>query len=103
MSRRRATRVSEQAADFDPSLVLRLAEDPPDTRDPRPLRRAARAAWDRALTPVQKKYLRCYYREHLTMREIAARYNVTTPTVSRTIQRAYTRLYELLQYYLNCE
>ena len=100
--RRTATRVSEEAADFDPAAVLRLAESPADTREDRPLRRAARAAWERGLTPVQQKYLCCYYREGMKMREIAARYGVAVPTVSRTLKRARQRLSELLQYYL-CE
>lgn len=99
--RRTATRVSERVADFDPSLVLRLAEEPADAPEQRQLRRAARAALSRALTPVQQKYLRCYYQDGMTMREIAARYGVAIPTVSRTIKRARTRLYDLLQYYIN--
>lgn len=48
------------------------------------------------LTQTQKCYIMLYYKERLTMKEIAQRYGVTTPTVSRTIKRASARIYKVM-------
>jgi len=88
--------------DFDPGLIYRLTHEDelrPDMQ--RPLLRALRLAWQRELTDCQRRYLTHYYRDTMTMREIAARYGVNTATVSRTLSRARNRLRRVLQYYIH--
>lgn len=97
--------VRPEILEFDPSLVLRLAEQSareylsaqPDGGSR--LLRAVRRAWDTELTPMQRKYLLLYYQGSMSMREIAARYGVTVPTVSRTVKRGRERLKRVLLLY----
>lgn len=108
MSRRvRAHRaVRPEILEFDPALVLRLAgrsakeyfAEQPDGG--RRILRAIRQLWYTELTVTQKKYLLLYYQNAVPMREIAARYDVTVSTVSRTLKRARERLRQVLQFYL---
>lgn len=108
MSRRvRAHRpVRPEILEFDPSMVLRLAEQSAkDYLSAQPdggsrLLRAIRRAWETELTPIQQKYLLLYYQGAMSLREIAARYGVTVPTVSRTVKRGRERLRRVLMLYL---
>lgn len=100
----RTRRVREAALEFDPALILRLSRASEELLDAQPdggraILRAVRRAWQNELTDCQRKYLLCYYRDTLTMREIAARYGVNIATVSRTLKRARNRLRQVLQYY----
>lgn len=98
--------VRSDVLEFDPAIVRGLSAqteqalfaDLPDGG--RMILRALRQAWQQELTPIQKKYLVLYYEKNMTMREIAGRYGVATPTVSRTIRRGRERLRRVLQYYL---
>lgn len=51
---------------------------------------------DNRLTYRQKCYIMLYYKDGLTMEQIAARYGVTRSTVSRTVKRARDRLKEAI-------
>lgn len=48
------------------------------------------------LTKTQKQYIMLYYKDKMTLKEIAQRFGVVPSTVSRTIKRARTRLYKAL-------
>lgn len=48
------------------------------------------------LTKVQKEYIILYYKDNMTITEIAKRYGVVPSTVSRTIKRARIKLYRAL-------
>ena len=61
---------------------------------------AMRAAWDEELTDCQRLYLKHYYDDAMTMREIAAHYGLNISTVSRTLKRGRTRLRRILVYYI---
>ncbi len=50
---------------------------------------------DKQLTDTQKCYIIMYYKEKMTMREIAGLKNVSPSTVSRTIKRANKKLEQL--------
>lgn len=50
---------------------------------------------DKQLTDTQKCYIIMYYKENMTMREIATLRNVSPSTVSRTIKRANIKLEQL--------
>lgn len=52
------------------------------------------------LTAKQKKYLRCYFYDELTVTEIAELYNIAPSTVSRTIARGKKKLKTILQFAL---
>lgn len=98
--------VRPEILEFDPKLVLRLIgcteKDffSEQTDGGRRILHAMRHAWYTELTATQKFYLHLYYQQAMTMREIAARCDITTPTVSRTLKRARERLRRVLQYYL---
>ena len=64
------------------------------------MRRNLRLAKERELTPRQQEMLSLYYDQHLTMKEIALRLGINISTVSRTLQRARTRLQHSLRYVL---
>ena len=46
----------------------------------------------RRLSPMQHLYIRLYYIDNLSMREIARQCNINVSTVSRTIRRGIERL-----------
>lgn len=106
---RRLRRVWQKSLDFDPAAVIVRSEAAqqqvfrtlPDGG--RRMILAARAAWKHELTPTQQKYLLLYYSQGMTMREIAGRYRVATPTVSRTVKRARERLRKVLLYALSSQ
>lgn len=110
MTRRRRNgrrAVSADVLEFDPELVLRLSRKSEEAifgEEDNPRRemllRALRLAWHRELTDCQRRYLNYYYRDAMTMREIAERCGVNVSTVSRTLRRARERLRHVLQYYL---
>lgn len=62
------------------------------------LRSRLRQARQQELTPRQQEYLFLYYDCGLSMTEIARRSGVHPSTVSRTLQRAISRLHRVLQY-----
>ena len=103
---KRLRRMPQDCMDFDRAAVLALTAGTeqihfgalPDGGEK--LRRALQEAWQRELTPTQQKYMLLYYGQHMKMREIAGRYGVAKPTVSRTILRGRERLRRVLQYYL---
>ena len=104
--RKRRVRVSETVLEFDPALVRGLAEQTDSdlfgqqADGGRTVLRAVRSAWDNELTDCQQRYLSLYYRDRLTMKEIAQLHGVNTATVSRTLRRARNRLQRVLQYYI---
>ena len=53
------------------------------------------------VTPRQREMLLLYYGEQLNMRQIGTRLGVDKSTVSRTINRALSRLRELADVYFN--
>lgn len=92
----------EDTADFDPELIFRLTQEAEEAVNTnRPLLRAVRRAWQCELTETQRRYLLMYYREVMTMQEIAERCGVDLSTVSRTLRRARKRLRRVLQYYIS--
>lgn len=48
------------------------------------------------LTKTQKQYIILYYKDNLTVTEIAKRFGVVPSTVSRTIKRARIKLYRAI-------
>ncbi|GEM_PF-1771089 len=102
----RRTRVSEYTLDFDKQMLRLLTEETEQAvRGTEPeqhqiLLRALRMAWEHELTLNQRKYLRCYYKEKLRLREIAARYGVAISTVQRSMQGGKKKLYHILFYFL---
>ncbi|MCD8094596.1 MAG: helix-turn-helix domain-containing protein [Ruminococcus sp.] len=52
---------------------------------------------DNELTKTQKCYIMLYYKDQLTIREIAQRCDVSPSTVSRTIRRGMTKLSHILE------
>lgn len=102
----RRSRVSEYTLDFDRQMLRLLTEETeqavrgrePDAHEA--LLRAFRRAWEHELTPVQQKYLRCYYQENLRLREIAARYGVAVSTVYRSMKLGKKKLHHILFYFL---
>lgn len=64
------------------------------------LRRQLRSARERELTPRQRRYLKRYFEDGLTMVEIAEEEGVNQSTVSRTLMRAKARLRRALEYAL---
>ena len=64
------------------------------------LRRALVQAWEHVLTPHQKKYMDCYYRQHMNLSDIAQAEAVSVSAVCRTLSRARKRLGKILQYYI---
>lgn len=103
---RRVRRISDDVLAFDPEIVRRLASGAErelfrsDSEEIRRVLPAMRAAWTNELTDCQRLYLTCYYRKTMTMRAIAAQYDVNISTVSRTLKRGRTRLRRILQYYI---
>lgn len=102
-------RVSQEVLQYDEAWVAQCAADTaaafgfdeiPMQRQRAALLRAARAVWQRELTPCQRQYFALYCFEGKTMKEIAEQYSVAESTVSRTLKRARIRLRRYLQYYL---
>lgn len=109
MSRRRNTRISEDALQFDPEIVRRLMQqtrtafyDDPvrGTTAQSPMLDALEAAWNCELTVLQRKYLLHYYQDRMTMKQIAVLYGLQPSTVCRTLARGRKRLRRVLQYYI---
>lgn len=50
------------------------------------------------LTKTQKQYIIMYYMNNMKIHEIAQEFGVNKSTVSRTIKRAKSRIYERLKY-----
>jgi len=103
MSRGRWRRVSDKLLEYDPAVLRAAAHDTgseDEYRQERMICRALRRAWEESLTPCQKKYMDSYYREHMTVYEIAAQECVMASTVSRTLSRARCRLRGILKYYI---
>lgn len=75
-------------------LEEEITDDP--TQPPSPDRgeyaKALRALLEKDLTKKQKCYIILYYRDGLTVKEIAEKYGVDKSTVSRTINRGRQRL-----------
>ena len=100
------SRVSEYTLDFDKQMLRLLTEETEQAvRGTEPdqhqiLLRAFRLAWEHELTPTQRKYLHCYYKEKLCLREIAARYGVAVSTVHRSMNGAKEKLRHILVYFL---
>lgn len=64
------------------------------------MRRNLRRARETELTPRQQHLLQLYYEQNLSMTEIADLLHINVSTVSRTLQRAKSRLHHYLQYTL---
>ena len=64
------------------------------------LRRNLRRARETELTPRQQHLLKLHYEQELSVTEIAELLHVNVSTVSRTLQRAKSRLRHYLQYTL---
>ena len=99
--------VSSDVLEFDPEMVLRLSRKTEEDlfgsesdQKRQLLMQAMRRAWYQELTDCQWRYLSHYYRDTMTMQEIAARFDVNVSTVSRTLRRARNRLRRVLQYYI---
>lgn len=50
------------------------------------------------ITPVQRKYIICYYVDQKNMEEIAREFGVSRSTVSRTIKRGRKKAYNCLRF-----
>jgi len=103
MGRRNLTRTGDLIFELNTDAIRRLAADCSDEPQPyqeRIIRRAARSAWNNALTPRQKRVMDCYYRRNMNLKEIAVQESVTPSAVCRLLARARRRLKGILQYYL---
>ncbi len=106
MSRKR-TVYSDAVLEFDPEFVrscaettqiaLGMAEQNTNRAQRKALIMMLHRAMRTELTATQRNYCLAYYEEGMTMKQIAARYEVDESTVSRTIQRGKRRLFKLLQ------
>lgn len=100
MSRRKWSRVGDSLLEFEPEAIRVAAGDEEDGEQGRMICRALRRAWEESLTPCQKKYMKLYYRDRMSIYEIASQENVLVSTVSRTLARGRSRLYAILKYYI---
>ena len=62
------------------------------------LRRNLRLARQQVLTPRQQQVITLFFERQMNMTEIAQQLGIHRSTVSRTLQRAKSRLYQALRY-----
>lgn len=95
----RTTRFDTRSSEWIGDMTVWMRENAEDNAlQLERMKRNLRIAREKELTPRQRCMLELYYDQQMSVTEIAQELSVNVSTVSRTLQRARTRLRRYLQY-----